>query len=73
LKLASGSIVLAADCCYLKQTLDASHLPRFVYNREQMLESLDHLRALQSGGARIFFGHDPQFWKSVPQAPEPIR
>ena len=73
LKLASGTVVLAADCCYLKQTLDTSHLPRFAYNREQMLESLDLLRNLQSDGARIFFGHDPEFWKSVPQAPEPIR
>ena len=73
LKLPSGTVVLAADCCYLKQTLDASHLPRFAYNRDQMLASLGQLRALQSDGARIFFGHDPQFWKSVPQAPEPIR
>ena len=72
-ELDTGTVVLAADCCYLKRTLDTLHLPRSVYNRDQMLASLGQLRALQSGGARIFFGHDPEFWKSVPQAPEPIR
>jgi len=27
---------------------------------------------LERGGARIFFGHDPEFWQTVPQAPAPI-
>ncbi len=30
------------------------------------------LRRMQAGGARIFFGHDAQFWKTVPQAPAAI-
>jgi len=34
-----------------------------------MLASLDRLEALEQGGARIFFGHDPEFWRTVPQAP----
>ncbi len=34
-----------------------------------MLESLFLLRKLQSAGARIFYGHDPSFWRQVPQAP----
>lgn len=67
--LDSGTIVLAADCCYLKQTLDTLHLPATQYNRDQMLASLETLRRLQAGGARIFYGHDPEFWKTVPQAP----
>jgi hypothetical protein len=33
---------------------------------------LDRLDALERGGARIFFGHDPDFWQSVPQAPQPL-
>jgi len=70
--LESGTVVLAADCCYLKQTLDASHLPKNAYNKDQMRASLDLLRQHQSGGARIFFGHDPEFWKTVPQAPQPV-
>ncbi len=72
LKLESGAVVLAADCCYLKRTLDALHLPANCYNREQMLASLDVLRRLQNEGARIFYGHDTEFWKTVPQAPLPI-
>jgi glyoxylase-like metal-dependent hydrolase (beta-lactamase superfamily II) len=71
LQLAGGTAVLAADCCYLKQTLDASHLPRFVYNCAQMLASLGTIRQMQGDGARIFFGHDPDFWKTIPQA-QPI-
>ena len=72
-KLASGDVVLAADCCYLKQPLDAMHLPKFSYDAGQMRESLSLLRRLQTGGARIFFGHDPDFWKTVPQAPERVQ
>ena len=70
-QLETGTVVLAADCCYLRRTLDTLHLPRAVYNQGQMLASLGALRALQSGGARIFFGHDLEFWKTVPQA-QPI-
>jgi glyoxylase-like metal-dependent hydrolase (beta-lactamase superfamily II) len=70
--LDSGPVVLAADCCYLKRTLDTLHLPASRYNRDQMLESLALLRALQGDGARIFFGHDPEFWITVPQAPLPV-
>ncbi len=68
-RLASGSVVLAADCCYLKRTLDALHLPAEAYNRAQMLESLAELRRLRGEGARIFFGHDGEFWRTVPTAP----
>ncbi|MEI9994497.1 MAG: N-acyl homoserine lactonase family protein [Rhizomicrobium sp.] len=71
-RIASGSVVLAADCCYLRQTLDTLHLPAQAYNRDQMLESLAELRRLQGEGARIFFGHDGEFWRTVPQAPAPV-
>jgi hypothetical protein len=37
-----------------------------------MLASLDKLETLEKGGARIFFGHDPEFWKTMPQAPIPV-
>jgi N-acyl homoserine lactone hydrolase len=30
--------------------------------------SLDRLDALEKSGVRIYFGHDPEFWRSVPQA-----
>jgi hypothetical protein len=27
------------------------------------------IRKLQKAGARIIYGHDPEFWSQVPQAP----
>jgi glyoxylase-like metal-dependent hydrolase (beta-lactamase superfamily II) len=72
LRLASGDIVLAADSCYFCETLRERRLPRFAYDRDGMLASLDRLAALETAGARIFFGHDPAFWQTVPQGPLPI-
>jgi hypothetical protein len=42
------------------------------WRHEAMLASLDRLEALEKSGARIYFGHDPEFWRSVPQAPAAI-
>jgi glyoxylase-like metal-dependent hydrolase (beta-lactamase superfamily II) len=72
LRLDSGPVVLAADACYFCRTLRERRLPRYVHDRTAMLASLDRLERLEQGGARIFFGHDPAFWHSVPQAPDPI-
>jgi N-acyl homoserine lactone hydrolase len=67
-RLASGAVVLAADCCYFRRTLEERHLPPFAYDKEAMLAALARLAAMRAEGARIFFGHDPEFWKSVPQS-----
>ena len=64
-----GEVVLAADACYFCQTLRERRLPRYVDDIEAMLTALDRLEALERAGARIFFGHDPEFWRTVPQAP----
>ena len=72
LKLPGGEIILAADACYFCQTLEHMRLPALVYNRAEMLNSLLLLRKLQRNGARIFFGHDPQFWQGIPHAPDKI-
>ena len=69
LRLDSGDVVLAADACYFCQTLRQRRLPRYVHDRGAMLASLDRLEALEQAGARIFFGHDPAFWTTVPKAP----
>jgi glyoxylase-like metal-dependent hydrolase (beta-lactamase superfamily II) len=71
-RLSTSDIVLAADACYFCQTLRERRLPRYVYDREAMLASLDQLEALEQGGARVYFGHDPEFWQTVPQAPASI-
>lgn len=64
--LDSGPVVLAGDACYLRRTLEEGLLPNIVYDRDQMSDSLDRLRELQRRGARIFYGHDPEFWTSLP-------
>jgi N-acyl homoserine lactone hydrolase len=64
-----GTVVLTGDSCYFCQTLRERRLPRFVFDRQAMLASLDHLEALEKGGAKLIFGHDLEFWKGVPQAP----
>jgi len=71
-RLDSGDIILSADACYLRETLTNLHLPALVYDRAQMLDSLLLLRKLERSGARIFYGHDPEFWSQVPQAPVDI-
>jgi N-acyl homoserine lactone hydrolase len=72
LKLDGGDAVLTADCCYFCETLKQRRLPYMVHDREQFLASLDKLEALERGGARLFFGHDPEFWKTVPQSPATV-
>jgi N-acyl homoserine lactone hydrolase len=72
LRLAGGEIVLAADACYFCRTLRERRLPKNVHDRDQMHASLDRLAQLEASGARIFFGHDSEFWKTVPQAPAAI-
>jgi N-acyl homoserine lactone hydrolase len=72
LRLDSGEVVLAADACYFCRALRERRLPGYMHDREAMLASLDRLEALERSGARIFFGHDPEFWQTVPQAPTPI-
>jgi len=71
-RLPSGDVVLAADACYFCRTLRERRLPQRVYDRQAMFDSLDRLAHLEAGGARIFFGHDGDFWKRVPQAPAAI-
>ncbi|MDH3232757.1 MAG: N-acyl homoserine lactonase family protein [Alphaproteobacteria bacterium] len=67
-----GEVVLAGDACYLRRTLEKMWLPRQVHDKEAMLASLKILAGLKARGARIFYGHDPEFWKDVPQAPAAI-
>ncbi len=71
-RLPAGDVVLAADACYFCRTLRERRLPQRAYDREAMFASLDKLARLEAAGARIFFGHDCEFWKAVLQAPAAI-
>jgi glyoxylase-like metal-dependent hydrolase (beta-lactamase superfamily II) len=71
-RLGGGEVVLAADACYLRRTLEQFHLSPVLHDREQEIQTLEALRALEAKGVRVYVGHDPEFWKTVPQAPAAI-
>ena len=58
------------DSRHLARSLERLHPPGVVADREAALAVLRRFRAMQARGARIMFGHDPEFWKTVPQGPE---
>jgi glyoxylase-like metal-dependent hydrolase (beta-lactamase superfamily II) len=64
-----GDVVLSADACYLRETLETLRLPAVVHDAPAMRRSLERLRALGAAGARIVFGHDPEQWMGLPRAP----
>ena len=68
-RLDGGDVVLAADACYFRQTLEELRLPLVVHDPVAMLASLQRLRALAAVGTRIVYGHDPESWATMPQAP----
>ena len=65
-----GELVLTGDACYLRETLEKMHAPGVLFDREGFLASLRVFRDLQARGARIVFGHDPEYWASSPHGPE---
>lgn len=69
LRLDGGDVLLAADACQLRRTLDELILPGTLSDPQAMLATLHRLRGLQRAGLRIVYGHDPDFWATVPQAP----
>ena len=66
------SVVLTADACYLRRTLEEGRLPPLAWSHDAMRASLARLRALRAGGATLVYGHDPDCWAAVPQAPAPL-
>ena len=73
LRLDGGPILLAGDACYLRRSLDDMHLPTVLHDGDAARASLRQLDAHRRSGTRVFFGHDPEFWATVPQAPDAIR
>ena len=69
LRTDSGDIVLTADACYFRKVLQTLQLPRNVFDREAMRESLLRLRALHEAGAKLYFGHEPDDWTGMTGAP----
>ena len=64
-----GEFILCGDACYLKDSLDQMRAPGVIADREAALAVFARLREMQQRGVKIMYGHDPEFWRSVPQAP----
>jgi glyoxylase-like metal-dependent hydrolase (beta-lactamase superfamily II) len=69
-RTAGGEVLLCGDACYLKRSLEELHAPGVCSDRDAALAVLRRFRAMQERGTRILFGHDPEFWQTVPQGPE---
>ncbi|MBL8554677.1 MAG: N-acyl homoserine lactonase family protein [Phenylobacterium sp.] len=64
-----GEFVLCGDACYLRDSLEKLRLPGVIADKEAALAVFRRLREMQSRGVTIMYGHDPDFWTTVPQAP----
>jgi N-acyl homoserine lactone hydrolase len=69
-RTANREFILCGDACYLRQSLEQLHAPGVMADREAALRVLRRFQEMQAGGAHIMFGHDPEFWKTVPQGPQ---
>ncbi|HXH84261.1 MAG TPA: N-acyl homoserine lactonase family protein [Candidatus Tectomicrobia bacterium] len=70
----SGPVLLTGDACYTLEHLDGERVPGVVWNPAQAYHSIKRIKTLaRLTGARVFPGHDPVFWQSVKQSPDPYR
>jgi N-acyl homoserine lactone hydrolase len=58
-RLDAGDLLLTADACYIRQSLEERALPRFGWDRERQLAVLNGFAQRESRGAVLVFGHDP--------------
>jgi N-acyl homoserine lactone hydrolase len=72
LRLDGADVVICADACYFSDWLDSEETPTYGFDKQQEVESVRRLRALRDAGARMLFGHDPEQWETVPQAPSEV-
>jgi len=67
------NIVLTGNACYTKTNMDLNLLPSVAFEEQEMYHSLGKLRDMcDKQGATIIYGHDPDQWKEIPHAPEPL-
>ena len=64
----SGEVVLAGDACHVRRSLDELAVPAHGADLQEYRRSLEWFQGRQRDGATIAFGHDPEFWATVPQS-----
>jgi N-acyl homoserine lactone hydrolase len=69
-----GPVLLAGDACYWQEHLEEERVPGVVWNPTQAYHAIKRIKTLaRLTGARVFPGHDPEFWRSVKQSPDAYR
>ncbi len=70
-RVSDGTVLLSADACYLRATLERMVLPdpRVVQCGEAMRASLTLIRRMQADGVVVVFGHDPDQWPRLTDGP----
>jgi glyoxylase-like metal-dependent hydrolase (beta-lactamase superfamily II) len=70
----TGPVLLTGDACYWLEHAQRQRVPGVVWNPTQALHSIKRINTLaRLLGARIFPGHDPEFWKTVTPSPGAYR
>lgn len=64
-RLEARDVVLTADACYVRRTLERMALPSFGWDLDRQREVLRWFRTLEAGGAVLVFGHEMEL---TPQA-----
>ena len=66
-ELASGPVVLTADCIYFEQMLDDMAVPPFGHDLDRQRRSMAELRSLRDDhGCRLLYGHDAAQLATLP-------
>jgi N-acyl homoserine lactone hydrolase len=70
----TGPVILTGDACYWMEHAQRQRVPGVVWNPTLALHSIKRITTLaRLLGARIFPGHDPEFWKTVTRSPDAYR
>ena len=64
-KLEGGTVVITADACYMRRSMEALHLPGVIMDADMALETYRRFAAMERAGMRLVFGHDPQQWVGI--------
>jgi N-acyl homoserine lactone hydrolase len=62
----TGEVVLTGDACNMRRAMDELRLPDHAHDLGEYERSLLLLRDLRTRGAVVLFGHDPEFWNTIP-------
>lgn len=61
----AGPVLLTADACYFRRSLEAMATPSFGHDLDQQLASMRLIAEMEAAGAMLVFGHDPNQWTDL--------